>query len=624
MVEEAGFSPNFWEEDSAYSRAWYQNTNISVGVTDAFMRAVENKEDWNLISRTTGETIHTVKAHELFYEMAKAAWICGDPGVQFEDTINSWNTCPNSGRITTSNPCSEVFFLDHSSCNLAVLNLIKFWENDTFNIQDFKAAVERAITAQEILCELGTYPTPEITQTTKDFRPLGLGFTNLGGLLMVMGLPYDSDEARATARGIASLMTATAYLTSARLAKVLGPFKFFRKNKKPMLAVLNRHSKVAAEMEDSFGLIKESLKVWKEAVNLGSKQGFRNAQVTCQPPAGTTSFMLDADTTGIEPEVSLLRVKFLSGGGVMNLVNRLVPQALERLGYSKDEIDTALKYIEENKTIQGCPVLKPEHEPVFHCAYPAAPGDKCVSPMGHLLMLAAVQPVISGGISKTVALPHETTVDEILNIYTQAWKLGLKSVTVYRDGSKASQPVSTEKGKNGKNGRKKPKREKLPTTRKSITHKFSVAGHDGYITVGTYEDGRPGEVFLVMNKEGSVIRGLMDAFAITLSVGLQHGIPLECFCKKLEHMRFDPSGITGNPEIPFAKSPVDYIARWLMKEFGPGNEDGNGNGEEVKVLGVESSNFGSDASVCAECGSIMVRTGACHTCPNCGSTTSCG
>jgi ribonucleoside-diphosphate reductase alpha chain len=617
---------------------------------------VEDK-DWQtrnvLGDRRTAETF---KAREVMSMMAQAAWQCGDPGMQFDTTINDWHTCPNTARINASNPCSEYMFLDDTACNLASLNLMKFRREDgEFDTEAFKAACRTVITAQEILVDNASYPTAAIDKNSHDYRPLGLGYANLGVLLMDRGLPYDSDAGRAYAAAITALMHGEAYAQSARVASATGPFAGFERNAEPMLRVIDKHRQHAHMIDSTLvpkDLLRSALTVWDEAYALGAQHGYRNSQVTVLAPTGTIGFMMDCDTTGIEPDIALVKYKKLVGGGVMKIVNQSVGGVLKKLGYSASEVHDIVKYIDEKEMIEGAPHVKDEHLAVFDCAFPPANGKRSIHYQGHIKMMAAVQPFLSGAISKTVNMPTDATAEEIGNAYLESWRLGLKAVAVYRDGCKRSQPLSTSKEEAkdetavAASVEGRPARRKLPDERHSITHKFSIAGHEGYITVGMYEDGKPGEIFLVMAKEGSTISGLMDAFATSISMALQYGVPLEALVEKFSHVRFEPSGFTKNPEVPYAKSITDYIFRWLASKFlsvehqeaiGVQPQEGSlkprtgvptSAAKPVAAPVTAVSPAGSfkaeaDAPPCHFCGSIMVRNGACYRCTNCGSTSGC-
>lgn len=568
----------------AYSSVFFQNANHSVRVTDEFMQAVLEDRPWWTRAVTTGQSIREYRARDLLRQIARAAHQCGDPGLQFDTTINRWHTCKNSGRINASNPCSEYMFLDDTACNLASLNLMKFLDPaGNFATAAFCHAVDVLITAMEIIVDNASYPTEKITRNSHNFRALGLGYANLGALLMSFGVPYDSAAGRDLAAAITTLLTGQAYLTSARLAEALEPFPAYPSNREPMLEVIRMHRAALAGINAAHvpaGLLSATKEVWERALGAGEKHGYRNAQVTLLAPTGTIGLMMDCDTTGVEPDLALVKYKRLVGGGVIKIVNNTVPVALTRLGYAPEEVSEIVDYIEQHGTIEGAPQLKEEHLPVFDCALkPASGTGRAIHYMGHLKMLATVQPFLSGAISKTVNMPEETTVEEIMETYIAAWRLGLKAVAIYRDGSKRVQPLSaaarSAKDKEEEKlaelravaGLPSPQRRKLPDERKAITHKFSVGGQEGYITVGLYEDGSPGEIFITMAKEGSTLSGVMDAFACALSIALQYGIPLKVFVDKFQHTRFEPSGWTNNPEIPVAKSIMDYIFRWLGAKF---------------------------------------------------------
>lgn len=583
---EAGYTGEFNQE--AYNSVMFQNSNLSVRLTDDFMKAVEKDSDWWTKSVMTGENVEKYPAKELFDLISEGTRVCGDPGVQFHSIINKWHTCPESGPINASNPCSEYMFINDSACNLASLNLMKFRKEDnTFDIEGFKRAIKIFIIAQEILVDNGSYPEQTITENSHKFRPLGLGFANLGSLCMSLAMPYDSDQARSLASAIAAIMTGTAYATSAEMASFKGAFEEFEKNKEEMLNVVSMHRQHAYGISESACpdyMLNAAKDSWDEAFDLGSKVGFRNAQATVLAPTGTIGFMMDCDTTGVEPDIALVKYKLLAGGGMLKLVNKTVPMALDRLGYSADDIKEICDYIDEKETIEGAEKLNDEHVEIFDCAFKPRNGKRFIHYMAHLKMMAAVQPYISGAISKTINMPHESTTEEIAEAYMEGWKLGLKAIAIYRDGSKKLQPVQTKKHKGEKakaaaaseNAPKpKPFRKRLPETRQSITHKFSVAGHEGYLTVGLYEDGQPGELFITMAKEGSTVGGLMDVVGTCTSMALQYGVPLITLVDKFRHARFEPAGMTSNRDIPFAKSVIDYIFCWLGCQFIPGYAEKN-------------------------------------------------
>ncbi len=578
---EAGYSGDHNAE--AYNSVMFQNSNFSVRVTDEFMEAVEKDARWSTYAVTNGQKIGEHSARELMQLITEGTRLCGDPGIQYDSTINRWHTCPNSGRINASNPCSEYMFVDDSACNLASLNLMKFLKDDgAFDVAAFKKAIRILIIAQEILVDNGSYPDKAIAVNSHLFRPLGLGYANLGSLIMALAFPYDSDQARALAGAVSAILTGAAYTVSAEIASVKGAFEEFGKNAEAMLKVINMHRQHACNIPESHcpDYLRHAAKdAWDEAFDAGSRIGFRNAQATVLAPTGTIGFMMDCATTGIEPDIALVKYKLLAGGGMLKLVNKTVPMALERLGYSADEIKAVTDYIDEHENIEGAEKLNPEHLPIFDCAFKPRNGKRYIHYIAHIKMMAAVQPFISGAISKTINMPKEATTEEIASAYMQGWKLGLKAVAIYRDGSKMLQPVSTKKhkdaGAKAQSAPAKPFRRRLPDTRNSITHKFSVAGHEGYLTVGLYEDGQPGELFITMAKEGSTIGGLMDVIGTCTSMALQYGVPLITLVDKFRHARFEPAGMTSNRDIPFAKSLIDYIFCWLGCQFIPGYAETN-------------------------------------------------
>jgi ribonucleoside-diphosphate reductase alpha chain len=652
-------------DGEAYATVAFQNANHSVRVTDEFMKAVLEDGDWKTISRTTGEVIGSFKARDLMKMIAEAAWACGDPGIQFDTTINKWHTCKNSGRINASNPCSEYMFLDDSACNLASINLMKYRKPDgTFDIDNFKHTVDIFITAQEIIVDNASYPTKKIAENSHLFRPLGLGYANLGALLMSLGIPYDSDEGRALAAAITALMTGRAYAQSARIAKAAEAFPRFSENREAMLEVIDMHRAAAYKIPalTSPALLTAAQEAWDEAFNLGSEWGFANAQVTVLAPTGTIAFMMDCDTTGIEPDLSLVKIKKLVGGGTMEIVNTSVPLALRTLGYNEDQIAEITAYIKNKGTIENAPDVPEAHYAVFDTSFKPLNGQRFIHYLGHIKMQAAVQPFISGSISKTVNLPNEITVDEIENIYIEAWKQGLKCIALYRDGCKRIQPLSV---KGSKDKLPEPVRRRLPDERTSITHKFEVGGHEGILTAGAYEDGKLGELFLMIHKEGSVVSGLANCLSIAVSLALQYGVPLEAFVEKFAFQKFEPSGWTKNAQIRMAHSIVDYVFRYLALKFLPpaeaakyisglkvekaeiSKEDKEKNAEISAPRTVEMATESeptveatvevrprqggggiekmvvtqSDAPVCDYCGSLMVRNGSCYLCLNCYKTT---
>ncbi len=573
---EQGYDPQ-----EAYDTVLFQNANLSVRLSDEFMRAVEGDQPWTTHWVTKPENAGpTYRAREVFAKMANSTWLCGDPGVQYDTTVNRWHTCPNSGRINASNPCSEFMFVDDTACNLASINLMKFRDEDgTFDWERFKAACRLVFIAQDILVDHGSYPTKRIAANSHKFRPLGLGYSNLGSLMMTSGLAYDSDEARGLCGVITAMLHGAACLTSTELAAALGPFDEFEKNREPMLHVMEMHWEKVDKIKNCPKYLQEAARdLWDAVLTHGRRHGFRNAQATVLAPTGTISFMMDCDTTGIEPDIALVKYKQLAGGGMLKIVNQEVPLALQTLGYDDAEVEAIVAYIDKQDTIEGAPDLKPEHLSVFDCAFPPRNGKRSISWRAHIQMMSAAQPFIAGAISKTVNMPRESTPDDVADAFMEGWRLGLKALAIYRDGSKEVQPLST-KTKAGKAAEKAvvaaPRRERLPDTRPSITHKFNVSGHEGYITVGLYPDGRPGELFITMAKEGSTIGGLMDCFGTAVSMSLQYGVPLEVYVNKFSHTRFEPMGFTKNPDIKIAKSLVDYIFRWLGVQFLPGFREAN-------------------------------------------------
>ncbi len=580
---DAGYSGEYNSE--AYDSVMFQNSNLSVRVTDEFMQAAEREDKWSTFAVTTADKMDEHSARELLDLIAEGTRVCGDPGLQYHSTINRWHTCPNSGPINASNPCSEYMFVDDSACNLASLNLMKFRREDgTFDIEAFQRAVRIFLIAQEILVDNGSYPEAPIARNSHLFRPLGLGYANLGSFLMSLAMPYDSDQARSIAGAITAILTGTAYTVSAEMAALKGPFEEFEKNADPMLKVINMHRQHAHDILESHcpEYLRNAAKdCWDEALDAGTKHGYRNAQASVLAPTGTIGFLMDCDTTGIEPDIALVKYKLLAGGGMLKLVNKTVPMALERLGYGVEEIKAICDFIDENETIEGSPRIDPDHLPIFDCAFQPRKGKRSISYVAHLKMMAAVQPFLSGAISKTINMAKESTAEQIASAYEEGWKLGLKAVAIYRDGSKRMQPVQTDKHKDAKaktaeaQPAARPFRRRLPDTRHSITHKFSVAGHEGYLTVGLYEDGQPGELFITMAKEGSTVGGLMDVIGTCTSMSLQYGVPLITLVDKFRHARFEPSGMTSNRDMPFAKSLIDYIFCWLGCQFIPGYADKN-------------------------------------------------
>ena len=669
---EAGYDSSFTGE--AYGSVFFQNSNNSVRVTDEFMRAVAEDRDWHLHAVTdSNRVVKTMRARAVMRLMAESAWQCGDPGIQYDTTINDWHTSANSGRINASNPCSEYMFLDDSACNLASLNLMKFLNEDgSIDVEGYRHAVHVTITAQEILVGNAAYPTERIGKNSEDFRPLGLGYANLGALLMARGVPYDSPEGRDLAACITAVMTGEAYAQSARMAREVGPFTGFAVNRQPMLRVIAKHREAAYNIPSEnveADLVAAARRAWDEAHELGAKHGYRNGQATVLAPTGTIGFMMDCDTTGVEPDIALVKYKKLVGGGMLKIVNQTVPLALQRLGYGDTAVGDICAHIDANDTIEGAPSLRDEELAVFDCAFTPQNGTRSIAWQGHVRMMSAVQPFISGAISKTVNMPNEATVDEIEQAYIDGWKLGLKALAIYRDGSKRSQPMATSMDKT--TGRmvqivERPLRKRLPAERNALTHRFEVGGHEGYITVGLYDDGQPGEIFLKMAKEGSTVSGLMDAFATAVSLALQYGVPLQALVDKLSHTRFDPQGFTKNPEVPIAKSLMDYIFRWMASRFMPQEDrdrlgiirrDGEEDAAPIAAAAARVaaptpsrsattgvSGFAAvramtpagvvdnapaafvnqgDAPSCSDCGSLMVRSGACYKCHNCGATSGC-
>src|SRR5437899_3259589 len=661
---EAGYNVGFNVPGGAYDSVQFQNANHSVRVTDDFMQAVADGKQWTTKAVVDGRVIDTYKARDVWKDIAEAAWICGDPGLQFDSTIQDWNVVPNTGRINATNPCSEFVFLAATACNLLSLNLMKFQTDEgKVDVDRLRRAVDICFTGQEIIVSNASYPTPAIAKNSEALRPLGLGYANLGALLMSMGLAYDSDEGRRFAGAITAIMTGRAFAQSARMAQVKGPFSEYAKNREPMLRVMEKHRQAAHQLPtspESAGVVGAARETWDDAVKLGRLHGYRNAQATVLAPTGTIGLMMDCDTTGIEPDLALVKYKKLVGGGLLKIVNGTVPAALRKLGYDSKEVKDIVEYIDENDTIEGAPLLQEEHLKVFDCAFKPVKGMRSIAPMGHVRMMAAVQPFISGSMSKTVNLPTEATIEDIQQTYMESWKLGLKCIAIYRDGCKRSQPLSTSlKDKEKKAAETagpdyRAVRRRLSDERKSITHKFDIQGHEGYLTVGMFEDGQPGELFVTMAKEGSTISGLMDAFATQTSYALQFGVPLKFMVDKFSHMRFEPSGFTKNGEIPIAKSIVDYIFRWMASHFLPveeqdevgivRREDPKPVEPEFKVIaapaalpaqGAQESKtingtatqkiafVNTDAPACPDCGSITVRSGSCYKCLNCGATTGC-
>jgi ribonucleoside-diphosphate reductase alpha chain len=655
---DAGYDGSF--TGPAYSSVFFQNSNNSVRVTDEFMRAVLDDGDWVTKAVRDGSTMESYKARDLMRQIAEATHICGDPGMQFDTTVNDWHTCPNTARINASNPCSEYMFLDDSACNLASINLMKFVREDgELDPVAFEAACRTMITAQEILVDNSSYPTPAIAKNSHEYRPLGLGYANLGALLMSRGLPYDGDSGRDYSAAITALMHGAAFAQSAKISRDHGgPFAGYEKNREPFMRVMRKHRAALKDINKTHmpkDLFEAAKSVWDEVVELGEQHGFRNAQATVLAPTGTIGFMMDCDTTGVEPDIALVKYKKLVGGGLMKIVNQTVPMALAKLAYSPQQVKEIVEYIDENETIEGAPHIKDKDLPVFDCAFKPARGVRSIHYMGHIRMMGAVQPFLSGAISKTVNVPKEATVEEIQQAYIDSWRMGAKAVSIYRDGSKRTQPLNTSRDKEKVAATAPvagPTRRRLPDERNAITHKFDIAGHEGYITVGLFEDGTPGELFLVMAKEGSTISGFADAFAQAISYALQYGVPLQDLVDKFSHVRFEPSGMTKNPDVRFAKSIVDYIFRWMAAKFlspeaqfraGVNNREelvtspeqlpldvaaAAGASATAVISSAKTSAFAAiknqeDAPPCSTCGSIMVRSGSCYKCANCGTTSGC-
>ncbi len=662
-LRDAGFDMDLDGKDSHSIQ--YQNANNSVRVTDEFMEAVVQGRDWHLRSVTTGEVVETVRARDLFRQIAKAAWECADPGMQFDTTINRWHTAANTGRINASNPCSEYMHLDNSACNLASINLLKFVDDGgNFDVEGFKAATEVVFTAQEILVGNADYPTEPIAATSRRFRQLGIGYANLGALLMAQGLPYDSEAGRAWAGAITALLTGHAYATSARTAARMGPFAGYTENREPMLNVLRMHRKAAADIDEDLvppELLSAAQEAWDNAVDAAERWGVRNSQASVLAPTGTIGLLMDCDTTGIEPDLGLVKLKKLVGGGTMSIVNQTVPRALRRLGYSPEQVSDIVAHVDEHKSILGAPHVTAEHLAVFACSM----GDNTIHYQGHIKMMGAVQPFISGAISKTVNVPEAITVEEVEQLHIEAWRLGLKAIAMYRDNCKVAQPLATARKSEPVSEAeahdaelaqkvaqlekalqrqtvvvKQPIRERLPRKRKSSTFAFRVADCEGYVTVGEYEDGRPGEVFMKVSKQGSTLAGIMDAFSIAVSLGLQHGVPLSTFVRKYTNMRFEPAGMTDDADLRIAQSLVDYIFRRLAVDYLTYDERlelgvfTTGERLQPTLPGVEESTtpnapmpeaavMATDAPYCYQCGVQMQRAGSCHACPSCGTTSGC-
>jgi len=646
----AGYDGGFNVPGGAYDSVFYQNANHSVRVTDSFMHSALADSNWETHSVTTGEVIDEFKAHDLLKEMAEAAHECGDPGVQYDTTINRWNPVKASGRINSSNPCSEYMFLDDTACNLASLNLLSFLDDSgEFDIAGFRHAVRLTILAQEIMVDHADYPTPAIARNSHLFRPLGLGYANLGALLMSCGLPYDSTEGQNLAATLTALMCGEAYHTSADIADAMGPFSRYRMNRKPFLEVIKMHEAAALAIPSegvSEPLLAAARESWRAAYEKGRKSGFKNAQVTVLAPTGTIAFMMDCDTTGVEPDIALVKYKKLVGGGYLKIANNSVPRALEKLGYDKAEIEEIAGYIAEQETIEGAPGLKESDLPVFDCAFRPQNGKRSIAWMGHIRMMGAVQPFLSGAISKTVNLHADATADDVMEAYIAGWKLGLKALAIYRDGSKRTQPLNAGEDNDADEqlAEVRPIRKKLEDERTAITHKFVIAGHEGYLTVGLYENNQPGEIFLRMAKEGSTVSGLMDTIATMTSISLQYGVPLRALVDKFSHTRFEPAGFTNNRSIPIAKSVMDYVFRYLGNRYLQSDpiedeqedRDSEGGADALPLRSAVAGGSGertqsrsqgfinqADAPSCHNCGSIMIRSGTCYKCFNCGETSGC-
>lgn len=685
LIEE-GYDGGFNMPGGAYDSVFFQNANHSVRVNDEFMDAAEADEPWETKAVLTGDAVETMPAQGVLREMAEAAHICGDPGIQYDSTINRWNPVKNSGRINSSNPCSEYMFLDDTACNLASLNLMTFVdEKGDFEVEDYRRAAGLTILGQEIVVDFADYPTPQIERNSHLYRPLGLGYANLGALLMSFGLPYDSVKGRNLSAALTSLMCGEAYRMSAEIAEAMGPFPRFKANRKPFLDVIEMHRDASYDVSPAGvpkALMKASRKSWDDALEMGTEHGYKNGQVTVLAPTGTIAFMMDCDTTGVEPDIALVKYKKLVGGGFLKIVNNTVPMALKKLGYDQATIDEIIAYIDDRETIEGAPGLKDKDLPVFDCAFRAQNGVRTIEWMGHIRMMGAVQPFLSGAISKTVNLPADASVENIMEAYTEGWKLGLKALAVYRDGSKRTQPLNAGRDVEASSEesvdnvveleKRRPYRRKLEDERVAHTHKFSIAGHEGYLTTGLYEEGQPGEIFLKMAKEGSTVSGLMDTIATMTSLALQYGVPLKALVDKFSHTRFEPSGFTNNKKIPIAKSVMDYVFRYMGDKYLESEETeevsdetggaipisiqvapsqstsqattgqttakapplqaggavaGGSGGATSQAAKPKSQEMGfvnqADAPSCMDCGSIMIRNGACYKCPNCGSTSGC-
>ena len=677
-LRDAGFDMDL--DGADITSIQYQNANNSVRVTDEFMQAVVDDTDWHLRAVHDGAIVKTIRARDLMRQISQATWECADPGMQFDTTINHWHTACNTGRINGSNPCSEYMHIDNSACNLASINLLRYLgEDGVFDIEAYKHTIEVMFTAQEILVGNADYPTVPIGDNSRKFRQLGLGYANLGALLMALGLPYDSDEGRALAGAITSLMTGHAYATSARTASRMGPFAGYAENSEHMLRVLGQHRAAAATIDEELvppALLSAAQQSWDTACELAAEVGVRNSQASVLAPTGTIGLMMDCDTTGVEPDLGLVKMKKLVGGGTMSIVNQTIPRALTKLGYTDAQMDEIVAYINENMSILGAPHIKAEHIPVFACSM----GDNIIHYTGHIRMMGAVQPFISGAISKTVNMPEDVSVEEVEKIHIEAWQLGIKAVAIYRDNCKVAQPLSASKKDDDEIDPVagateviervvekivyQPIRQKLPRTRVSRTFEFRVADCKGFVTVGQYEDGRPGEIFVRVSKQGSTLAGIMDAFAISVSHGLQYGVPLRSFIEAFTGMRFEPAGMTDDPDIRIANSLMDYLFRRMALEYLspeeraelnilttsermqptlPGVDEGietrQGSEMPVDPPSIESvttlltetqttmvrevKTTNHDAPMCMQCGVTMQRAGSCHACPSCGTTSGC-
>lgn len=632
--------------NEAWSSVQYQNANNSVRVTDEFMRAVENDEQFSTKFVQDGKPADAYQAKSLMQEVAQAAHECGDPGIQYDTTINKWHTCPVSGRINASNPCSEYMFLDNTSCNLASINLMRYLSDDgVFDVEGFKHTVDVLFLAQEIIVGGASYPTAQIERNSLDYRPIGLGYANIGALLMSLGYAYDSEEGRQTAAAITALMTGRSYRQSALIAKAVGPFKGYHVNREPFLKVMRMHQDALADIRTEKvsepALVNEAKIAWQEAIQFGKQSGYRNAQATVLAPTGTIALMMDCATTGVEPEFALVKTKMLVGGGVMRFVNGIVPRSLKKLGYAESDVAAITQHIEQQGTAEGAPGLKDEHLSVFDCAVKPTNGKRVISWKGHLKMVAAVQPFISGAISKTFNMSNDATIEEVVQAYMMGWKMGLKAVAVYRDGSKSAQPLQTMTGIQKQGDKNGPARRRLPQTRQSETHKFSIAGHEGYLTYGMFENGDLGEIFIRMSKQGSTLAGLLDTFAIAISIALQYGVPMKTLAEKFSYGRFEPAGYTKNPDIGVATSITDYVFRYLALRFLKGEDldelgikgaakEGSDHAAEAKPATATATVTVSDQpkktgvvyadTVCKACGGMLIRTGTCKTCIQCGTS----